>query len=123
MSDSTLQSRVANFVQRLRAEPDAIEFVDAIALIDECYDYKPSRFRNGATINQAGQNAGACKILAFGRLNGLSEQELLACFGHYYRNDVRNHPGGQDHQNIRQFIEQGWQGVVFDSEPLTCKSA
>ncbi|WP_083761723.1 HopJ type III effector protein [Psychromonas ingrahamii] len=43
---------------------------------------------------------------------------VLACFGHYYREDVLKHPQAKDHQNIRQFMISGWQGIDFSSQAL-----
>jgi hypothetical protein len=54
-------------------------------------------------------------------LNRLSEQQMLACFGAYYRDDVLKNPDGTDHQNIRNFMKTGWAGVAFDSMPLRAK--
>ena len=59
---------------------------------------------------QQGENSGSCKIFAFAQLHHLDEASTLACFGAYYRDDVLKHPQGSDHQNIRQFINTGWQG-------------
>ncbi len=104
------------FLQRLRATPEQIEFADTLAAIDAHHDYTPTAFRNGEVGNAAGQNAGSCKILAFGKLHGLSEG-----FGRYYRDDVLQHPEAQDHANIRNFMRSGWAGVVFDGEALKAR--
>ena len=63
----------------------------------------------------------ACGHAAFALLNQLSEQQTLACFGAYYRDDVLKHPEATDHQNIRNFMKTGWAGVKFESMPLTEK--
>ncbi|NGY04136.1 HopJ type III effector protein [Solimonas terrae] len=106
------------FLKRLRETPDEIEFADTIATIDGAYDYTPTAFRNGEVHNEAGQNAGSCKLLSFARLRGLSEAETLACFGRFYREDVLKNPDGSDHQNIRNFMRTGWGGVVFEGRAL-----
>lgn len=106
------------FLQRLREAPEHIEFADSIAAIDSHYDYTPTAFRNGAIENAAGQNAGSCKIFAFARRQQLSTAETLACFGHYYRDDVLQHPDADDHQNIRSFMRSGWDGIAFHGEAL-----
>ncbi|TXS92916.1 HopJ type III effector protein [Parahaliea maris] len=95
----------------------ALEFEDTMAVIDEHFDYTPTAFKNGEQANEPGQNAGSCKILAFGQFMGLSEEEALRGFGRFYR-DVQNTPDGDDHGNIRNFIRYGWSGVSFDSAPL-----
>src|SRR3546814_1418831 len=78
---------VEAFLKRLREAPDEIEFADTIAVIDSHYDYTPTAFRNGDVHNEAGQNAGSCKLLSFAKLQGLSEAETLACFGCFYRSE------------------------------------
>lgn len=106
------------FLQRLAAQPETIAFADTIALIDALYAFTPTAFRNGDTHNAAGANSGSCKIFAFARLNGLGEAQTLHCFGDFYRVDVLQHPGGSDHQNIRNFMRHGWAGVHFEGEAL-----
>ncbi len=107
-----------DFLQRLRSTPEQIEFAETIAAIESAYDYTPAAFRNGEAHNAAGQNGGSCKIFAFARLQGLSQDQTLACFGRYYREDVLQHPDAADHQNIRNFMRTGWAGVVFEGEAL-----
>ena len=85
---------------------------------EAAYDYTPTAFKNGDVRNEAGQNAGSCKLLSFARLHGLSETETLACFGKFYREDVLKNPNGTDHQNIRNFMRTGWGGVVFEGRAL-----
>ncbi|WP_461484238.1 HopJ type III effector protein [Porticoccus sp.] len=112
---------VETFLEKLKASPESIAFSDTIAMIDENYDFQETAFTNGGTENGAGQNNGSCKIFAFGQLNGLSEQQTLHCFGDYYRVDVQQNPEGDDHQNIRNFIERGWGGIGFSGKALTLK--
>lgn len=109
------------FLQRLNDEPDGIAFNDTIALIESRYDFTPTRFSNGGLVSETGQNSGSCKIFSFASLNGLSEQQTLACFGTYYRDDVLGHPEGTDHQNIRNFMVTGWAGIVFQGSALRAK--
>lgn len=110
------------FLQHLDDLPESVEFADTMSIIDTLYDFTPTEFRNGEVVNAAGQNSGSCKLFAFAQLQGLSEQQTLACFGAYYRADVLQHPDGTDHQNIRNFIKSGWAGIKFAGEPLTVKT-
>lgn len=110
------------FLQKLNQSPESVDFTDTMAAIETTYDFTPSAFTNGTLRNEAGQNSGSCKLFAFALLNQLSEQQTLACFGAYYRDDVLKHPEGTDHQNIRNFMKTGWAGVKFDSMPLTPKA-
>lgn len=110
-----------NFLQRLRDTPDSISFNDTIALIESLYEFTPTTFSNGSLVSEAGQNSGSCKLFSFARLQGLSQQQTLSCFGAYYRDDVLKHPQGTDHQNIRNFIVTGWAGITFQGSALTAK--
>lgn len=109
------------FLDRLRDEPESIQFEDSMTVIESNYNFTPTTFRNGEILNEAGQNNGSCKILAFGQLNGLSVDETLACFGKFYREDVLGNPEGEDHQNIRNFMQSGWDGVSFHGAALMPK--
>ncbi|WP_372863745.1 HopJ type III effector protein [Spongiibacter sp.] len=97
------------------------DFAEVIAHIDAHYDFQPTAFRNGDTYNDAGSNNGSCKIFAFAQLNGLSEQATLHAFGDYYRVDVLQHPAGNDHANIRNFMRSGWTGIHFEGSALQRK--
>lgn len=112
---------VTELLSQVKATPETLEFTQVMQVIDENYDYKPTRFYNGQVVNEAGSNEGSCKLFAFAQLNALSEMETLALFGHYYRDDVLANPAGSDHSNIRNFILDGWLGIRFDAEPLTAK--
>lgn len=104
----------------------AVDFKDSMAIIAEHYAYQPAEFSNGLqqpVINQAGQNEGSCKIFAFAKLQGLNQAQTLALFGDFYRKDVLENPDGTDHQNIRNFIRDGWPGIAFKSEALMAKHA
>lgn len=110
-----------DFLAKIKSEPESIGFTDTISVIENNYDYTPTAFTNGGVKNDAGQNEGSCKILAFAYINNLSITETLNCFGNYYRDDVLGNPAGDDHQNIRQFILDGFEGVKFDILPLEFK--
>ena len=109
------------FLTQLSQHPEQVEFSDTMAIIEDNYSFTPCSFVNGDTVNEANQNNGSCKIFAFGLLNELSAEQTLACFGTYYRNDVLKNPEGGDHQNIRNFMVTGWDGVKFDGTALTSK--
>ncbi len=108
-------------VQQLKENPETIQFNDVISFIDEHYDFRPTQFKNGNTINEASQNNGSCKVFSFAKLNDLSKEETLSLFGDFYRNDVLKNPEGSDHQNIRNFMEFGWDGISFESEALSIR--
>lgn len=110
-----------NFLEKLQTTPQTIEFAEVMATIEEQYDFIPTAFQNGETHNQAGQNSGSCKLFSFAKLQGFSQTQTLACFGAFYRHDVLGNPAGTDHQNIRNFIKFGWQGITFEGDALSLK--
>jgi hypothetical protein len=112
---------LTDFSNRLKEKPKTIAFEDTMAVVEANYDFTPTTFKNGETVNEAGQNSGSCKLFAFAQLQDLSQEETLACFGQYYRNDVLNHPEGTDHQNIRNFMKYGWNGIAFEGKALVPK--
>lgn len=107
--------------QQLLDNPQTVQFNDVIAVIEDNYNFTPSSFDNGTLHNEAGQNNGSCKIFAFAKMNELTQDQTLNCFGDYYRQDVLEHPEASDHQNIRNFMLSSWDGVVFHSQPLVPK--
>ena len=119
MSEQTL-------LNKLSKQPEQVTFQEVIDTITANYHYTPSRFSNGqgddCVTSEAGSNEGSCKIFAFAKLNNLTEQQTLHCFGDYYRVDVLQHPDGNDHGNIRSFMRHGWNGIQFDQMPLSEKA-
>ena len=109
------------FLEKIKNN-DFISFDETIAAITENYHYQPTEFTNGLNkhklVNQAGTNEGSCKIFAFAQIQGLDKQQTLNLFGDYYRKDVLNNPDGSGHQNIRNFMQYGWEGIQFNSEAL-----
>jgi len=112
---------LATFFTTLNNTPETLEFTDTMATIDALYEFAPTTFRNGNITNNAGENNGSCKLFAFAQLNDLNEEQTLACFGAYYRDDVLGNPEGDDHLNIRNFMITGWAGIEFDNMPLVLK--
>lgn len=98
----------------------SIQFADTIIFIESYYQHQPTAFKNGETYNQASQNQGSAKTFAFAQLNHLIEEDTLYLFAEHYQVVLAN-PEGNDHQNIRQFMIYGWQGILFDGEVLKLK--
>jgi len=109
------------YLDSLQHSPESIEFQDTMSAIGTAYIYSPTTFTNGKLVNQAGENEGSCKLFAFAKLQGLDEVNTLACFGAYYREDVLQNPESDNHQNIRNFMQTGWDGIKFDKVALTLK--
>ena len=99
---------------------DEANFADVIAFIEDNYTYTPSAFTNGNQENAADQNQGSAKVLAYAKLNNLSQEDTLKLFAEHY-NAVIETPNGTDHNNIRQFMKNGWNGVSFENDVLTAK--
>ncbi|KMQ60813.1 type III effector [Chryseobacterium sp. BLS98] len=108
-------------LEQLKNNPETIQFKEVIAYIDENYDFTPSSFKNGDTVNEAGQNNGSCKVFSFAKLQGFSKDQTLSLFGEFYREDVLKNPEAADHQNIRNFMRYGWDGISFEGESLQQK--
>ena len=99
------------------AKDAKITFADCLAFIEKNYLYTPGAFKNGKLLNLPSENQGSAKVLYFAKLNKLSKEDTLLLFAEHFQN-VLSYPQDKNHQNIRQFIENGWDGVDFDSEVL-----
>nr|WP_309757751.1 HopJ type III effector protein [Flavobacterium sp.] len=110
-----------SFLEKLKQAPESITFSETIAVIEQHYDFTPTAFENGIQHNAAGENSGSCKIFAFAEVQELTPEATLACFGAYYFADVLGNPNGNDHQNIRNFMKTGWDGIAFYGSALTLK--
>lgn len=108
-------------LEQLKNSPEKIDFQEVIAFIDENYDFIPTKFTNGNTVNEVNENNGSCKVFSFAKLQKLSKLDTLALFGVFYWEDVLKNPKGNDHQNIRNFMEFGWEGISFEGEALKSK--
>ncbi|MDD2661152.1 MAG: HopJ type III effector protein [Methylococcales bacterium] len=117
---------LASFLEKINNNID-VSFDETIAVISGNYHYQPTEFCNGLNddilLNKAGTNEGSCKIFAFAKIHQLDRQQTLNLFGDYYRLDVLNDPQGSGHQNIRNFMKYGWEGICFKSEALTALSS
>ena len=98
-----------------------IEFADTMSVIETNYDFIPTTFKNGDLMNESGQNSGSCKLFAFAVDQALTKEETLACFGQYYFEDVLKDPTGTGHQNIRNFMKTGFEGLKFEGIALKRK--
>jgi len=111
---------ITAFIEKLKTTPKTVSFQETMQVIEDHYDFEPTSFTNGEITNNIGQNSGSCKLFAFAKLQQLNSEETLHCFGNYYT-DVLNTPAGNDHQNIRNFMKTGWNGISFSNDPLLLK--
>ncbi len=111
---------IQEFKTKLKSNPSAILFAETMQVIEDNYNFTPTAFKNGTIENKAGENAGSCKLFAFAKLQKLTKEETLFCFGEHYKN-VLEDANGTSHQNIRNFMNTGFNGLTFESEALTLK--
>lgn len=105
-------------IQRLKNKK--AKFVDVLAFIDERYLHTPTAFTNGKQYNTENENQGSAKVFSFAQINGISKEDTLLLFAEHGE-AVLATPDATDHQNIRQFILNGWEGVTFDGAALQVK--
>ena len=96
------------------------KFADVIAFIEARYQHMPTAFQNGAQFNAATENQGSAKVFSFAQLEGLNQADTLSLFAEHYASVLAT-PEGTDHQNIRQFMQNGWDGVKFEGQALSVK--
>lgn len=108
--------------QALLAQLDAgdAQFSDVIAYIEARYTHTPTAFQNGAQHNAATENQGSAKVFAFAKHHGLNQADTLKLFAEHYQHVLAT-PDATDHQNIRQFMQHGWDGIHFAGEALQAK--
>lgn len=112
---------IQEFKTKLKTAPNTIAFAETMDVVDTYFNFTPRAFTNGTLQNAEGQNSGSCKVFAFAKAENLSKTETLACFGQYYFDEVLKDPSGSGHQNIRNFIKTGFEGLDFENNPLTKK--
>lgn len=99
---------------------NTVTFSQVIEYIESRYQHQPTAFKNGHTYNEATQNQGSAKVFAFAQLHNLSKEDTLYLFAEHYQS-VLDTPTETNHQNIRQFMAQGWPGIVFEGQALVQK--
>ncbi|MGL4630507.1 MAG: HopJ type III effector protein [Leadbetterella sp.] len=108
-------------LDQIKSNNQTIQFQEVIAFIDENYTFDPCAFLNGELENSIGQNSGSCKLLQFALIENLTLEQTLQCFGEYYRTEVLQNPDGTNHQNIRNLMRFGLQGLKFEAFTLIKK--
>ena len=96
------------------------KFADVISFIEAGYTHTPTAFSNGQQYNASNENQGSAKVFSFAKLNGLSQEQTLQLFAEHYASVLAT-PEASDHQNIRQFMTHGWDGIKFEGNALTAK--
>lgn len=96
---------------------EIINFSEVINTIDNAFEFTPTKFKNGTAINEKNTNNGSCKVFSFAKLNQLTAIETLFLFGEHYQKVLQT-LNDDDHQNIRNFINFGWEGIHFEGNAL-----
>lgn len=108
----TMISELLNAISQENAQ-----FSDVLNLINTHYEFTPTAFDNGSMHNTANENSGSCRVFTFAQLHQLSDIDTLHLFAEHYKS-VKANPAGEDHQNIRNFEQCGWPGIVFFGQAL-----
>ena len=112
-------TQINEYLEKLKNTPESMEFNELMELIDSNYIFTATEFSNGDLVNQAEENQGSCKLFFFAKLHNFNQQQTLDCFGSYYRQDVLQNPDANNHQNIRNFMKYGWDGIKFSGNALS----
>jgi hypothetical protein len=112
---------IQEFKTKLKSNPTSINFAETMQVIEDNFNFTPTTFTNGEIKNSAGENSGSCKLFAFAVAQKLRKEETLFCFGEHYKN-VLEDVNGDSHQNIRNFMKFGFDGLSFEGEALELKS-
>lgn len=113
-----MKEQIDVLIQKLKEH--LLSFNEVIQFIETYYQHQPAAFKNGEVYNEATQNQGSAKVFAFAQLNNLSKEDTLCLFAEHYQS-VLEHPDATDHQNIRQFMANGWPGIIFERQALIAK--
>ncbi len=110
----TIPSECEVFNANLEMDASELTFEEVIELIDTHYETGLLEFKNGDIVNKQGENEGSAKVLSYAALSNLDKDTTLKLWGQYYR-EVLEDPKGDSHQNIRNFMKYGWDGVPFEN--------
>ncbi len=113
--------KLNKFKTKLKSTPTTITFSETMQVIEDLYNFTPTAFTNGKIKNNVGENSGSCKLFAFAKLQKLTKEETLFCFGEHYTS-VLEDENGVSHQNIRNFIKTGFDGLFFENDTLSLKT-
>jgi len=111
------------FNANVEMDADSLKFEEVMELIDTHFESGLIEFKNGNIVNKPGENEGSAKLLSYAALSEFDKDNTLKLWGQYYR-EVLADPDGDSHQNIRNFMKSGWDGVPFENGiALTRKNA
>jgi len=105
---------------KLKTAPTLIQFAETMRVIEDNYNFTPTAFINGNLKNKAEENMGSCKVFAFALHQQLTKEGTLFGFGEHYQNVLKD-AQGNSHQNIRNFMQTGFSGLIFEKTALKLK--
>jgi len=89
-----------------------MSFSNTVFGITDNYTRQNVAFSIGDVFNNVGENSGSADIFSFALMAELDKNQTLELFGEHYKN-VLDNPDGENHQNIRAFMEYGLDGLDF----------
>lgn len=110
----TLPDACEIFNSNVEMSADDLTFEEVMEVINENYEPQLLEFKNGDIVNKPGENDGSARILSYAALSNFDKETTLKLWGQYYR-EVLADPDGDSHQNIRNFMKYGWEGVPFEN--------
>ena len=110
-----MEAKIVELLTKLKI--NWITFSDVLTFIADHYQHVPTAFKNGEAFNSANENQGSAKVFAFAKIHELSKEDTLLLFAEHYQSVLAN-AHGSDHQNIRQFMKTGWEGIAFTGDAL-----
>jgi hypothetical protein len=105
-----MKDRINSLLEGLKNH--TITFKEVLEFIETDITHVPTAFKNGEAFNEATQNQGSAKVFTFAKKHEMSAADALYLFAEHYQ-AVLATPEAADHQNIRQFMIHGWQGLQF----------
>jgi len=91
-----------------------VTFEEFTEMVNEFFETQLLEFKNGDLLNKQGENEGSAMVLSYSALSNFDKETTLKLWGQYYR-EVLADPKGDSHQNIRNFMKYGWEGVPFEN--------
>ena len=88
-----------------------------LAVIRMFYLIEPQEFEVGSYHNALGDNLDTLAIIGYAEVHHLTDSETLAMFCEAYT-EVLNSPDGDNHPNIRAFMDVGHKGFRLKFFPL-----
>lgn len=99
-----------------------VRFAEVLQIVDK-FDVNPyAGYTSGKGTqtemhNAPGQNVASAKVFYLCSSLNTSKEATLRLFCEHYER-VLNEPDGSSHQNIRNFMRDGWSGIEFDGPIL-----